>query len=77
MNMAPVFIHSLFRTGSTYIWLKFRNNEQYYCYYEPFHEVLSILTRDVSNLLNEDLARDVLGHPAIKKRYFFDKTFLF
>ena len=70
--MAPVFIHSLFRTGSTYVWLKFRNNEQYYCYYEPFNEVLSILTTDVSNLLNKNIAVDVLGHPAIKKRYFFE-----
>jgi hypothetical protein len=72
MNMSPVFIHSLFRTGSTYIWLKFRNNKKNCCYYEPFNEVLSVLSKDVSCELNKTFAIDVLGHPQLGRRYFYE-----
>jgi hypothetical protein len=44
MSLKPIFIHSLFRTGSTYFWSKFRENSKYYCFYEPFHPVLRKLT---------------------------------
>ena len=37
----PLFIHAWFRSGSTYIWSKLRNDEKLICYYEPFHEVLA------------------------------------
>ena len=37
----PLFVHAWFRSGSTYIWSKLRNNEKLICYYEPFHEVLN------------------------------------
>ena len=36
-NNAPIFIHALFRTGSTYLWRKFREVKEFYCYYEPLH----------------------------------------
>jgi len=42
-NMDTVFIHSSFRTGSTWLWSKFRENENTYCYYEVFNEVLEDL----------------------------------
>lgn len=70
--MSPIFIHSLFRTGSTYIWLKFRNSRERCCYYEPFNEVLSVLTNDISCELNESFAVDVLGHPQIRRPYFYE-----
>jgi hypothetical protein len=42
----PVFIHSSWRTSSTWFWLKFREKTSTLCYYEPFHEILTTLTRD-------------------------------
>jgi len=39
----PIFIHSSFRTGSTWLWSKFRNNPNCYCYYEIFNESLSTI----------------------------------
>jgi hypothetical protein len=36
----PIFLHSSFRTGSTWLWSKFRNNPACYCYYEIFNEML-------------------------------------
>ncbi len=40
----PIFIHSAWRTGSTYFWNKFRSSPAYLAYYEPFHESLETLT---------------------------------
>ncbi|MGO9271381.1 MAG: methyltransferase domain-containing protein [Terriglobia bacterium] len=36
----PIFIHALWRTGSTYIWKKFRDQSCYRAYFEPFNELL-------------------------------------
>ena len=32
-------IHSLFRSGSTYLWNKFRGNKNYHCYYEIYQSL--------------------------------------
>ncbi|MGO4168387.1 hypothetical protein [Novosphingobium sp. YAF33] len=39
-NLQTVFIHSSFRTGSTWLWFKFREQLDCYCYYEIFNEIL-------------------------------------
>jgi len=39
--LQPVFLHSSFRTGSTWLWSKFRAIDKCYCYYEVFNEILS------------------------------------
>ena len=72
MKRIPVFIHSLFRTGSTYVWLKFRKINEYYCYYEPFHQVLPRLTVEISNIYDEENSRLFMRHPPLDKRYFFE-----
>jgi hypothetical protein len=41
----PVFLHGLWRSGSTYVWSKFRQAPGTYCYYEPLHQGLGRLTR--------------------------------
>jgi len=71
MNKPPaIFIHSLFRTGSTYIWNKFRQNPSYYCYYEPFHhDLIHIGTRNPSLLKAENHVTDMMHHPNIDKNY--------
>ncbi|MCD4676212.1 MAG: hypothetical protein K8S18_09505 [Desulfobacula sp.] len=35
-----IFIHSLFRTGSTYFWSTLKKNKNAVCYYEPLNEQL-------------------------------------
>jgi hypothetical protein len=67
----PIFIHSLFRTGSTYIWNKFRQNENYYCYYEPFHQLLQHTTVDnIENLMTKDYQS--VNHPSLSKYYLYE-----
>jgi len=39
----PIYIHSLFRAGSTYLFHVFRRSKAgYWCYQEPLHEVAFI-----------------------------------
>jgi hypothetical protein len=40
----PIFLHSGWRTGSTYLWAKFRSLPTTYCYFEPLSEDLAALT---------------------------------
>lgn len=42
----PIWIHGSWRTGSTYVWSKFRASPDYFAYYEPFHEDLESLSRE-------------------------------
>lgn len=45
-----MFVHSGFRTSSTWLWLKFRQVKQTRAYYEPFHEWFgSMSLEDASN----------------------------
>lgn len=37
----PIFIHSMFRTGSSYLWKKLDAHRKVTCYYEPLHESLA------------------------------------
>jgi len=67
----PIFIHSLFRTGSTYIWNKFRQNDRFYCYYEPFHQLLQHATVDnIENLMTKDYQS--VNHPSLSKYYLYE-----
>ncbi len=73
MKENHIFIHSLFRTGSTYIWNKFRQNDRCFCYYEPFHQNLVFL-----NVENPDLwefgknVTDQMRHPRLEKSYTYE-----
>jgi hypothetical protein len=72
-EVAPsaIFIHALFRTGSTYVWNKFRQLPHYVCYYEPFHQLLGGVTPDtVKNTLTLDYK--AAGHPQLDKYYFYE-----
>ncbi|MGD2090142.1 MAG: glycosyltransferase [Candidatus Aminicenantes bacterium] len=67
----PIFIHSLFRTGSTYIWNKFRQNDKYYCYYEPFHQALGELTAaNIDTLMTRDF--ESVNHPPLARYYLYE-----
>lgn len=67
----PIFIHSLFRTGSTYTWNKFRESPNYYCYYEPFHQVLAQLTpKNIEHALSKNYDR--VKHPHLTRYYLYE-----
>jgi hypothetical protein len=44
-NGAVVFVHSGFRTSSTWLWLKFRQAKGTRAYYEPFNDMLASMDR--------------------------------
>lgn len=72
-KMAPIFIHSLFRAGSTYIFNLFRRSEKgYWCYQESLNEFV-FASRNNPELLNTDHGEEkirLLRHPDIGKSYF-------
>jgi len=70
MSSHPIFIHSLFRTGSTYLWNKFRQNDKYDCYYEPLNQFLSEISKEKPYIWGYDShATDKAGHPRITKNH--------
>ncbi len=67
--MKTVFLHGLWRSGSTYVWSRFRVLPQTYCYYEPLHHGLEKLTpvrigRDVPQTFEKN------AHPGLSEPYF-------
>jgi hypothetical protein len=73
MNKSPIFIHSLFRSGSTYIFSLFRRSpKNYYSYQEPLHELTFFATQK-PELLKIDHSIEkatMLRHPNIGGGYF-------
>lgn len=70
----PITIHSLHRSGSTYLFNSFRRSAGgYYCYQEPLNSYL-LNARDNPNVLLEVWADTVrlLRHPTLDKPYFFE-----
>jgi hypothetical protein len=66
----PIFIHAWWRSGSTYIWSKLRENKSCRCYYEPLHERIADLSlAAVKGEPDFGLSR-ALRHPPPKKHYF-------
>jgi hypothetical protein len=65
---AGIFLHSGFRTGSTWFWQRFRAASGTRAYYEPFHEVLARL--DAAALLQVAPQRWASGHPGVDAPYF-------
>lgn len=71
---APVFIHSLFRSGSTYLFNRFRHSPHgYWCYQEPLNEFL-LAAADAPEKLLEPQDANVrhLRHPQLDKPYFYE-----
>ncbi|MBE9527573.1 MAG: hypothetical protein IME94_11445, partial [Proteobacteria bacterium] len=70
----PIFIHSLFRSGSTYIFNVFHHSdENYWCYQEPLNEYLIHAATEPDKLLEVDKAKQkFLRHPELDKPYFYE-----
>ena len=72
--MSPIFIHSLFRSGSTYLFHVFRRSSRgYWCYQEPVHEIVLLANDKPDNLLStgSDIA-DSMRHPRLGVPYFWE-----
>ncbi len=71
---SPVFIHSLFRSGSTYIFNVFRQSVYgYWCYQEPLNEYLLHAKNEPERLLEISKEKGkYLRHPEMKKPYFYE-----
>ncbi len=67
----PIFIHCLFRSGSTYLFQAFRRSSaSYYCYEEPFSEHL--LNPDLDLFENMQLTQhfaQAQRHPSLDRPY--------
>ena len=73
MNDSPIFIHSLFRAGSTYLFNVFRRSERgYWCYQEPLHELAAYCRENPSGLLEDHIEAlaPLLRHPQVEGAYF-------
>lgn len=70
----PIFIHAMWRTGSTYVWKKFRDQPQYRAYYEPLNELLA-RPRESFLASASSKAAEKLRHPALKNFYFTEFPF--
>lgn len=69
----PVFIHSLFRTGSTYLWNKFRQQSGFHCYFEPFHQELAFLeTGGPSRWDSSPHVASSMRHPRLDREYMHE-----
>jgi hypothetical protein len=65
----PIFVHSLWRTGSTYVWSRFRAAEATRCFYEPLHDGLARLTEArIGRATAETVEQN--NHPALGAPYF-------
>jgi hypothetical protein len=64
----PVFLHCGWRSGSTYIWNKFRAQDDFLAFYEPFHERLARCSA-ASILRDTEQAWDS-RHPRLNAPYF-------
>ena len=72
MDKPPIFIHSLFRAGSTYLFGTIRQCPDVYCYYESMHELVAWASEDVRRLDIEtsDDKMQQLHHPILSEPYF-------
>jgi hypothetical protein len=74
MKPEPVFIHSLFRSGSTYFFKKFRELENLWCFQESVHEIAFYANDSVEILAGHDdqEMQERLRHPKLDAGYFYE-----
>ena len=72
VDKSPIFIHSMLRSGSTYLFATLRELNDLYCYYEPMHELVAWASADVTRLNIETHADKMqqLRHPEMQSPYF-------
>lgn len=69
-TQAPIFLHSLFRAGSTYFFEVFRRSAAgYWCYQEPENEIILKLADPSFELPDTERVSQVLRHPRLDRSY--------
>jgi len=69
-RIRPIFVHAMWRTGSTYIWNKFREQRRYRAYYEPLHEIFIDASSQKLEAAWSDETTAVMRHPHLEASYF-------
>lgn len=74
MKDAPIFVNSLFRSASTYIYNAFlrAESEKYFCFQEPLHEAVWLNRNTPGDLNISDTAgmQRSLHHPEMSRGYY-------
>lgn len=77
-NRKTIFLHSMFRAGSTYMFNKFRNYEEFWPMYEPLHHDLINLKKESLDIWKYDKkTTNIMNHPELKKPHFYEFKFAF
>ena len=66
----PVFVHCMLRTGSTFVFGRFRNNERYRCFFEPLNEGLATLSERMIDHYSGPLAAKRMRHVEMELPYY-------
>lgn len=72
MTKPPIFIHSMFRAGSTYFFQVFRRvaGPSYWCYQEPLHELFNDFPENPATYVELTSSQNyLLRHPVLDKSY--------
>jgi len=70
LDPTPIFVHAWWRSSSTYVWLKLRENPSLCCYYEPLHEMLASLNKELATKgLKPEFSR-AMRHPVPERNYY-------
>jgi glycosyltransferase involved in cell wall biosynthesis len=68
---SATFVHSLFRSGSTYIYNAIKRTNKFHVYHEPMHEVIESLPNSWTELLSrKDQLKSTLRHGFLLGNYF-------
>jgi hypothetical protein len=65
------FVHAWFRSGSTWLWEKFRRDENFVAYCEPLHESLPGLTPEQIKSPHVIPFEDA-NHPPVDRSYYYE-----
>ena len=66
----PIFIHAWWRSGSTYIWSKLRENKSCRCYFEPLNRRITDLDLATVEAAPKIADSEALRHPDLDAHYF-------
>lgn len=73
MENKVIFLHSMFRAGSTYMFNKFRAYEKFTTYYEPLHHDLIKLRKDSLDIWKYNKkATNAMNHPSLDMPHFYE-----
>jgi len=70
MPTGPIFLHSMWRTGSSYLLSRFDADPAYLTFYEPFNGEISNATLRRRAARDYDERHVALGHPTASDGYF-------